>query len=96
MPEGDTQLDEQDAPDPLAARADLPDTPLADPASYSQCASDVTDGDVSDPVAIDLATVDGVQRAVVVVPDRSEEGYFVYVAGPDCDVSDLDFYAVTP
>ena len=79
------------------ARSALPETPLSDPAAYSRCAMDVTDGDTVDPVAIDLATVDGIERAVVVVPDRSGEGWFVYVTDPECDVSaGLEFYPVTP
>lgn len=85
------------APDAAEVRRALPETPLSDPEAYSRCATEVTDGDDVDPLAIDLATVDGIERAVVVVPDRNGEGVFVFVTDPDCDVSTgLEFYPMTP
>lgn len=79
------------------ARDALPSTPLLDPEEYARCAEDLTDGETRDPLAVDLATVDGIERAVVVVADRTGDGYFVYVVGRACEqTSGVAFYPVTP
>jgi hypothetical protein len=81
----DTAGAEGTAPVAGGGDAALRASPLASAAGFRSCAQGLGAPDGTLPVAVDLATYEGTDVAVVVLPNRAGDGYEVIVTDRACD-----------